>query len=156
MRVVMGVFAFAGAILCSSAFAQVPELATLEPAAATTRTVVTINGTNLTKGSVVWDAGQASERLLVSDLGGAHMFSVPPDASVGHHWVAVQNENGRSTKIKFEVVNAAPPNSNPRIDDISLIDTNFVAGKVKTATSMSTPRCWSTEPCSRRMRTKFL
>jgi hypothetical protein len=132
MRVVMGVFAFAGAILCSSAFAQVPELATLEPAAATTRTVVTINGTNLTKGSVVWDAGQASERLLVSDLGGAHMFSVPPDASVGHHWVAVQNENGRSTKIKFEVVNAAPPNSNPRIDDISLIDTNFVAGKVKT------------------------
>src|SRR5262245_12861969 len=132
MRVAMGVFACASAIFCSSAFAQVPELAALEPAAATTRTLVTITGSNLAKGRVVWDAGQASERLLVSDLNGAHMFSVPPDASVGHHWIAVQNENGRSTKIKFEVVNAAPPNSNPRIDYISLIDTNFQAGKVKT------------------------
>src|SRR5262245_33189979 len=127
-RLLIAALGLAGGRAASQVCAQLPDLANLIPDTGSAQTLVRIAGANLRKARVVWDAGEPGERLLISNLQGADMFSVPIGSQIGDHWVAIQSEHGRSRRIKFTVVNSHRAKPKPRLDDISLLNTKFEAG----------------------------
>jgi hypothetical protein len=116
----------AAVLCCGSAFAQSLRITGLQPPSGPARLLIGVTGEGLTGAKIVWDAGLASEKLLPSALQGATMFSVPTDAVVGNHPVAVESVAGRSAPFDFVVVGNAPM-AKPRIDHITLVETKFEA-----------------------------
>ena len=78
---------------------------------------------------VVWDAGTASETVLPSGFLGAGFFTVPDGASAGVHPFAVERGGSRTATVNFTVT-APVPVTNPRIDHVTLYNTNFSGGNV--------------------------
>jgi hypothetical protein len=88
------------------------------------RTLVVIEGLATTGAKVVWDVGLPSERYLPASSYDALFFSVPAGVSPGDHPVAIETVSGRSHPVNFRVAGVRT-NSQPRVDDIMLIEANF-------------------------------
>src|SRR5262249_29792987 len=85
-----------------------PSITSLDQPRGPPHAVVAVQGTNLELSTIVWDAGSATEHHIPVGFLGAFMFSVPPDASLGKHQVAVENSYGRSSSVTFTVQAPSP------------------------------------------------
>ncbi|MES9970210.1 MAG: hypothetical protein ABW092_09265 [Candidatus Thiodiazotropha sp.] len=102
----------------------------MDPNSGPERTLVDVDGSTFL-GSVVWDAGSASEAILPGGFLGGYMFSVPVGASLGVHDVAIERGSSRTGTLPFTVT-APVPFTAPRVDRISIVYADFAAGDVNT------------------------
>jgi len=103
---------------------QTPVLRSLEFAQGPARSLVRVDGENLSGATVIWDAGLATEQSVPGGFLGAYMFSVPPGATPGGHPVALRNNRGTSVARNY-VVTAPQPFGAPRIDRVTLVGSDF-------------------------------
>jgi hypothetical protein len=88
--------------------------------------LVFVEGANLFLSQVVWDAGTPAAKVIPGSLFGGEMFSVPHDATVGVHAVALQNAYGSISKtFNVQVIPADAPFQPPRIDHLTLTGARF-------------------------------
>ncbi|UWU83247.1 hypothetical protein N2605_27505 [Bradyrhizobium yuanmingense] len=109
------------------ASASPPVLEGLQAPSQVPRGLVLVQGTNLGKARIIWDANSPNPKVLHGAVQGAVMFSIPPGVSPGSYAVAIENDEGRSSPVTMTITGAAPA-ALPRIDDISLLDTRFDDG----------------------------
>src|SRR5262245_33286270 len=112
------------AITMDCGTAQAPKLTSLRPSNGTERSLVLVQGERLESGVVIWDAGLPSEKQLPASVQGATMISIPPHSTPGTHPVAIESPAGRSAIANF-VVDGPAPAAVPRIDFVTLADTQF-------------------------------
>ena len=87
-----------GVLWLALAGCQPPSLTNLVENTSPERSLVMVEGSSLLFSSVVWDAGQPTERVVPGGFLGGYMFSVPPGATVGPHPVALRNSHRRSAR----------------------------------------------------------
>ena len=104
-----------------------PSLPTLDEPTGPPHAVVAVRGTDLAFSTIVWDAGLPTETHVPGGFMGAFMFSVPPNASVGPHQVAIENSHGRSASATFTVQPPLAAFPAPRVDYVTLVGANFDA-----------------------------
>ncbi|APG15050.1 hypothetical protein ABH975_006866 [Bradyrhizobium ottawaense] len=118
-------------VASGTAWASSPTLDGLQAPRLTPRSLVLVQGQNLEKARIIWDANSPNPKVLPGAVQGAVMFSIPAGVSSGSYAVAIENDEGRSSPLTMTISGAAPA-ALPRIDDISLLDTKFdAAGRVR-------------------------
>lgn len=114
-----------------------PALTALDPPTGRPHDVIFVKGDGRELAQIVWDADTSDEKVIPGAYGGAFMFSVPPGTAPGAHTVKLQNSDGRSNAVTFNVLNSPgpldvprPPGPPvefpaPRIDAVTLVGTAF-------------------------------
>lgn len=106
-----------------------PSLSAIDPTSGPPRTLVTVQGDTFLS-ALAWDVGAAGQTVLPSGFLGAYFFSVPPEAALGAHPVALTRQ-GTSNSLSFDVTGDLPPGA-PRLDRISVLGTEFTGSNIKT------------------------
>jgi hypothetical protein len=120
-----------GAMFLGSGSNSSPTI-NLQPSLGPSHTLVTITGEDLANAQIIWDATKSNARALMrGGDDGQIFFSVPSDAMVGEHLVAIKRNGTLTPPIPFRVT--AVINTKPRIDGIDLFETTFGPGnKIRT------------------------